>query len=96
MGGARQRWRQSRGRRQFAWLESGGQFSARMGYDAASRDSSANQFEFRMSLMTAITHRLQGLDARDQTAFKALIFIGAAAFSTLAGLSFGMFLKGWL
>lgn len=49
-----------------------------------------------MSLMTAITNRLQGLDARDQTAFKALIFVGAAAFSTLAGLSFGMFLKGWL
>ena len=32
----------------------------------------------------------------DATAFKALIFVGAAAFSTLAGLSFGMFLKGWL
>ena len=43
-----------------------------------------------------IAPEIKGLDARDQTAFKALIFIGAAAFSTLAGLSFGMFLKGWL
>lgn len=77
-------------------MESNGNFSAGIGYDAASRDDRANQFEFRMSLMTAITQRLRGLDARDQTAFKALIFIGAAAFSTLAGLSFGMFLKGWL